>query len=69
MGTHLLVLDGEGLLDGGPERLHHLSVVEVVDHMLQDVLVGRQAERAEDDEDGHIRFDVGEGGPDGLHAR
>lgn len=64
----LLGLDGKGLLNGGPQGLHHLCVVEVVHHVLQDVLVGCEPQRTEDDEDGHIRADVGNGCPDGLHT-
>ena len=57
---HLLVLDGEGLLDGGPQRLHHLGVLEVVHDVLQDVLVRHKAQRAEEHQDGDVGADVGE---------
>lgn len=66
--AHLLALDGEGLLDAGPQRLHHLGVAEVVHDVLQDVAVRRQAQRAEDDQYWQVGADVGYRRADGLVA-
>jgi len=63
---HLLVLDGEGFLNGGPQRLHHLRVLKVVHDVLQDVLVRHKAQRTEEHKDGDVGADVRQVDHDGL---
>ena len=47
-------------------HFHHLGVVEVVDDVLEDVAVGDEAERAEDDDDGDLLPDVQQDRDDAL---
>lgn len=47
-------------------HLHHLWVVKVVDDVLQNVSVGHEAQRSEDDDDGDFLSDVGQRGDDPL---
>jgi len=62
----LLGLDGEGLLQGGAQRLQQLGVPKVGGDVFHHLPVRPQAERAEDDHDRHVRPDVRERRPDGL---
>lgn len=48
------ILDDESLLERGAHHLHQLRVREVVHDMLEDVAVGDEAERAEDDHYRHF---------------
>ena len=57
----LLRLHGERLLDRRPQGVEHLRVpAQVVHDVLEDLLVVREAQRAEDDHDGHVGLDVGQ---------
>mmetsp|Transcript_7249 Transcript_7249/g.11396 ORF Transcript_7249/g.11396 Transcript_7249/m.11396 type:complete len:237 (+) Transcript_7249:2582-3292(+) len=62
-----LRLDDESLLNGRAQQLHHLVVVEVIHHMLEDVFVGHKAERAKHHKQGDVGADVWQG--DSNHAR
>ena len=39
-------------------HLHHLRVVKVIDDVLEDVSVGHEAQRPENDHDGDLLLDV-----------
>ena len=48
------------LVDGRPQRLEHLRVLEVVDDVRDDLLVVLEVERAEDDDERHVCVHVGQ---------
>ena len=57
----LLRLDGLRLFNGGSQGLHHLIVLKAVHYVLKNVTIADKAKSSEDDEDGDIRSDVGDG--------
>ncbi len=57
----LLRLDGLRLFNGGSQGLHHLIVLKAVHYVLENVAIADKAKGSEDDEDGDIRSDVGDG--------
>lgn len=57
----LLRLDGLRLFNGGSQCLHHLIVLKAVYYVLKNVTITDKAKGSEDDEDGDIRSDVGNG--------
>mmetsp|Transcript_5657 Transcript_5657/g.11878 ORF Transcript_5657/g.11878 Transcript_5657/m.11878 type:complete len:546 (-) Transcript_5657:105-1742(-) len=61
---HVLPLDDEGLLERGPEDVHHLPVRQVVHDQLDDVAIRHVPKRAEHHHDGHVRTDVRQRRPD-----
>ena len=53
-------MDRERVLETRLEHLKHLSVVVVVADVVENVLVGDDVERTEDDDDGDVVADVGQ---------
>lgn len=64
MGTHLSVLNGKGVLETRLEHLKEFRVVSIVTDVVENVLVGDDVERTEDDNDGNVVTDVGKGSLD-----
>ena len=49
-------------MNGRTYEFHHLLIVEVVDDMFQDVAIGDESQRAENDNDGDFLTDVRQDG-------
>jgi len=66
--THLPVLNHERLLDTRLEHIQHSGIVLVVADVLEDLLIGNDSERSEDDDDGDVGSDVGKRSLDRVSA-
>ena len=64
--THISVLNGESVLQARLEQLKHLGIGTVVADVVENVLVGDDVERTEDDDDGNVVADVRQRGLDRL---
>ena len=64
--THVSRLDRERVLETGLHELEHLGVGALIHDVVEDVLVGDDVERAEDDDDRNVGADVGDRA---LHRR
>ena len=64
---HLLGLDWKGLLNARAQRLHHFSVAQVINNVLQDVTVCYKPQRTEHHQYGYVRPNIGYAGLQRLH--
>jgi hypothetical protein len=56
--SDVLLLDDESFVERRFHHLHHLGVLEVVNDVFEDVAVGDETQRSEDDHDGDFLLDV-----------